>query len=407
MNQPVSRHLIALAAVSLVILTAALFSPGHALMFATGLAAGAALWRFMRSKESTTSAPPPLPLAPGPAPGNVLDALPQPVFLVDKRCNVVVWNATAAKAFPGLAAGAPLAFAVRSPPLIDAVNATLVDTTTRSVEVIERASVGRAFSATVTNVESGLPAMAAVILRETTQERAVEAMRADFVANASHELRTPLATIIGFVETLRGAARNDAVAREKFLDIIYTQARRMARLIDDLLSLSRIELKEHIAPSERVDLGQIVRDVSLALSEVARENGVELALKTDTATPVVQGDHDELASVVENLIENAIKYGKSGKRVEVRLSDTPDGQLQLSVRDFGPGIPPQALPRLTERFYRVDNALSRSEGGTGLGLALVKHTVNRHRGRLEIESTLGEGTRATVTLRKASVPSAS
>jgi two-component system phosphate regulon sensor histidine kinase PhoR len=226
-------------------------------------------------------------------------------------------------------------------------------------------------------------------------------MRADFVANASHELRTPLAALSGFIETLQGSARDDTKARERFLAIMREQARRMARLIDDLLSLSRIELNAHRRPDAPVDLIPIVRQVVDGLQTLARDRGVAIEVEADDALMVL-GDRDELVRLFENLVENALKYGAPGKRVDIKLTRgaTADGQDEavVSIRDYGPGIAPEHLPRLTERFYRVDVRESRAQGGTGLGLALVKHILNRHRGRLSIESAPGAGATFVVHL---------
>jgi two-component system phosphate regulon sensor histidine kinase PhoR len=215
-------------------------------------------------------------------------------------------------------------------------------------------------------------------------------MRTDFVANASHELRTPLASLLGFIDTLQGSARDDEKAREKFLKIMAEQARRMSRLINDLMSLSRIELGLHLQPQTRVDLAGIIAQVCDTMGSLAKERGVALILKREVTEAFVLGDRDELIRVFENLVENALKYGASGKRVEVTLSAVA-GEAAVSVRDFGPGIAPEHLPRLTERFYRVDVEQSRGQGGTGLGLSLVKHTLARHRGTLTIESEPGKG----------------
>jgi len=227
-------------------------------------------------------------------------------------------------------------------------------------------------------------------------------MRADFVANASHELRTPLASLSGFIETLQGPARDDAAARERFLDIMKGQAARMARLIDDLLSLSRIERNLHIPPETEVDLVLIVRQVVDALQMLARERKVEVAFDGAEDSLVVRGDRDDLYRVFENLVENALKYGAAGKRVRLGMRREPlpgdQADAVVSVQDFGAGIAPEHLPRLTERFYRIDVGKSRAEGGTGLGLALVKHILNRHRGRLAIESTLSAGSTFSVHL---------
>ena len=228
-------------------------------------------------------------------------------------------------------------------------------------------------------------------------------MRADFVANASHELRTPLASLKGYVETLQGKAKDDAEARARFLKIMEEQAERMSRLVDDLLSLSRVEMREHLPPSDDVDLGPILREVAQALEPVATRAGITLNLAAGEGEMVVRGDADELTQVFQNLIHNAIKYSDTGGKVEIVLrrepatSGRPPG-LRVDVVDDGPGIPPQHLPRLTERFYRVNAAASRQKGGTGLGLAIVKHILNRHRGELVISSKLDQGSTFSVLL---------
>jgi two-component system phosphate regulon sensor histidine kinase PhoR len=236
-------------------------------------------------------------------------------------------------------------------------------------------------------------------------------MRADFIANASHELRTPLAALLGFVETLQGTAKDDAAARTKFLNIMQAQATRMARLIDDLLSLSRIELNAHLKPNTPLDLAPIVRQVIDGLQTLARDRGVEIRIVQPPEPLLVLGDRDELFRALENLVENALKYGSAGKRVDITISGgkTRAGQpeVRVAVRDYGPGIAPEHLPRLTERFYRVDVTDSRAQGGTGLGLALVKHILNRHGGRVSIESVLGEGATFTAHLPLRTADSAS
>jgi two-component system phosphate regulon sensor histidine kinase PhoR len=230
---------------------------------------------------------------------------------------------------------------------------------------------------------------------DLTPLRRVEEMRADFVANASHELRTPLAALSGFIDTLQGPARDDTKARERFLAIMHTQATRMARLIDDLLSLSRVELSAHVRPETIVDVVPIIRQVADGLEPLARERHVEVEIDLPDEPVTIAGDREELLRVFENLIENALKYGASGGRVIVSLvpEASTDGapEVRVKVRDFGPGIAPEHLPRLTERFYRVDVGDSRMQGGTGLGLSLVKHILNHHRGRLLIESVPRNG----------------
>ncbi len=243
---------------------------------------------------------------------------------------------------------------------------------------------------------------------DITHVKLVERMRADFVANASHELRTPLSSLLGFIETLRGPAENDAAARERFLAIMEEEARRMVRLVDDLLSLSRIESDAGLPAEAHADLAEVVARVADTLAPMAKGHGTRLSVenRTDDAT-IVHGDPDQLVQMVSNLVENAIKYGGENGSVTIRLTTPADGNdklqeprrhLMLEVIDEGPGIAPEHLPRLTERFYRVDTARSRAMGGTGLGLAIVKHIVRRHGGRLEIDSTPGAGTQVRVVL---------
>ena len=238
-------------------------------------------------------------------------------------------------------------------------------------------------------------------IRDLTPAQRLERMRADFVANASHELRTPLASLTGFIETLQGPARDDTKAREKFLATMAEQARRMARLIDDLLSLSRIELKAHVQPDTEIDLVPVVRHVVDALQPIAAANGVEIRADLAAGPFRMLADRDEITQVFQNIVENAVKYGRGGKFVDVSLAaggSAKRPEAVVMVRDYGPGIPAEHLPRLTERFYRVDVAQSRETGGTGLGLAIVKHILNRHRCSLKVDSREGEGATFTVSL---------
>jgi len=334
----------------------------------------------------------------------VVAGLPDAVIVVDRQCIVAAYNARAQAIAPAIAAGQPVSFALRVPDLIDAFRRTAATGEEQRVEFVERIPAERWFAAHVAPVALGGEAAGDLVvatLHDLTPIRRVEEMRADFVANASHELRTPLASLAGFIDTLQGPARDDSQARARFLDIMKAQATRMARLIDDLLSLSRIELKVHLQPQTQVDLVPIVRHVADGLQMLARDRGVEISIDMPASPLTIRGDRDELIRVFENLIENALKYGAAGKRVEVtgRRDDGGSGpEAVIAVRDFGPGIAPEHLPRLTERFYRVDVADSRAQGGTGLGLALVKHILNRHRGRLTIDSTPGQGATFSVKL---------
>jgi two-component system phosphate regulon sensor histidine kinase PhoR len=244
---------------------------------------------------------------------------------------------------------------------------------------------------------------AILVLSDRSRERAVERMRADFVANVSHELRTPLASLIGFIDTLRGPAADDLAAQQRFLGIMGEQAARMNRLIDDLLSLSRIELIEHQPPSDTVDLSELLMRLSAGFEPRLRERSVTIDLHVPRGVPPVIGDADQLAQVVQNLLDNALKYGRAGGRIRLEVDAVAGGRpgVMLKVSDDGAGIPREHLPRLTERFYRVDTSRSRAVGGTGLGLAIVKHIVNRHRGQLSIESEAGAGTTVSVWLPQA------
>jgi two-component system phosphate regulon sensor histidine kinase PhoR len=335
---------------------------------------------------------------------SLIGGLPGPAIVLDRNACVIAFNEAAAGLAPALGRGEPALIALRVPELVDAIRRASKRREPQRVEFFERVPLDRWFEAFVVPVTlAGVGEAQADILLMTFNDlsplRRVEEMRADFVANASHELRTPLAALLGFIETLQGPARDDAVAREKFLAIMQGQATRMARLIDDLLSLSRIELNAHLQPNTPIDLASIVRQVADGLQTLARDRQVEIKVEIEAASPseplVVLGDRDELIRALENLVENALKYGAAGKRVEIALSraQTRAGmpEARIAVRDYGPGIAPEHLPRLTERFYRVDVADSRAQGGTGLGLALVKHVLNRHGGRLTIESTLGQG----------------
>lgn len=250
-----------------------------------------------------------------------------------------------------------------------------------------------------------LPGGARVVhLSDRTGAHAADRMRVDFVANASHELRTPLASILGFIETLEDAA-DDPETRARFLKVMDNEARRMQRLIDDLISLSRIEAEKYRAPDDVVDLAALLGQVRDELSSLAPARAADIALTMDPL-PAVRGDRVQLSQLLHNIIGNAMKYGRPGTPVTVALHATESAMVRLTVRDESEGIAPEHLPRLTERFYRVDSSRSRAAGGTGLGLAIVKHIVERHRGRLDITSTVGEGTAVTILLPTAPIPDA-
>jgi two-component system phosphate regulon sensor histidine kinase PhoR len=337
-----------------------------------------------------------------------LDALvrayPEPALLLDRAGTVLTANAAAENMLGAARVGAPVSLTLRAPEVVEAVKDAGISGTPRLVSFSLRVPVERSFEAHIipvrfnpNNSATLAPDLVLLVFRDLTQAMRVDQMRADFVANASHELRTPLASVTGFIDTLRGPARDDPAMREKFLNIMSEQARRMSRLIDDLLSLSRVEMNVHVTPETVVDLAPLVAHVRDSLSPLAREREVEIVFEAPAKGVKVLGERDDLIRLLENLVENALKYGASGKRVEISLRADGSDAL-LIVRDFGPGIAPEHLPRLTERFYRVNVVQSREQGGTGLGLAIVKHIVARHRARLSIESEPGRGASFSVRI---------
>lgn len=333
------------------------------------------------------------------------EALPDPCFVLDRRGIVRYLNTNATSAFP-IKAGDPLTFRLRIPELTAAFDRVAKGGAPERVEFSERVPTERWFAAWFARLDSpGAGDFIVMILDDLSERRRIDRIRVDFVANASHELRTPLASLAGFIETLQGSARADPEARDRFLAIMHDQATRMSRLIDDLLSLSRIELKVHVRPSDPVDLVPILNHLSDSLEPLARELGVTIEADLPDEPMIVVGDRDELIQVFENLIENAIKYGQVGKRVVVTVDPGGESGPIASVRDFGPGIAEEHLPRLTERFYRIDVEESRQHRGTGLGLAIVKHILARHGARLTIESRPGEGALFRVTFPQAETPS--
>ncbi|MGH7045444.1 MAG: ATP-binding protein [Stellaceae bacterium] len=343
----------------------------------------------------------------------VLAAVPDPVILIDARRWVVGTNPATGDLFGRWSGPRDLAALLRNPAVLAAADAVLHGETARVVEFASPIPVERQLRARFARVADPLPGAPAAVLtlHDITELKRAEQMRADFVANASHELRTPLAALSGFIETLRGPARDDPVAGERFLTIMSEQAARMTRLVEDLLSLSRIERNEHVAPAGRIDLAPLLSHLAEALELRAGERGMQIRLDLPAGLPAVMGDRDELAQLFQNLFDNAIKYGDADSEIAVTVTmvtrrlaaanPAAGGFVAVAIRDHGAGIAREHLPRLTERFYRVDPAGSRELGGTGLGLAIVKHIVNRHRGFLEIDSTLGEGSVFTVLLRPA------
>jgi two-component system phosphate regulon sensor histidine kinase PhoR len=346
----------------------------------------------------------------------VLEAVPLAVLVVDRRRDILWANDRMRQLLGDAVAGRSLMGVLRHPPLIDALDQVM------SGQNSEIANAPNAIQGVETPIGRDRLLIAdlkrldadrvLVALKDASAEHRLERLRSDFIANVSHELKTPIATLMGFIETLRGPAKGDLEAHERFLGIMHEQAGRMSRLVADLLSLSRIELNEHARPSGAVDVSEVIGRVANALSLRAAERHMRIELPGAPMGRAV-GDPDELTQVFQNLIDNAIKYSRPGTAVTISATRIVDpveikahlpglrrakAMIAIAVADCGEGIAREHIPRLTERFYRVDPARSRDLGGTGLGLAIVKHVVNRHRGSLEIESTPGEGSVFTVYL---------
>jgi two-component system phosphate regulon sensor histidine kinase PhoR len=354
--------------------------------------------RLLRA-QGERSARPPMAAEPDTA---IVQRLPDPLIVVDTDRAVLFANAAARAAF-----AADLPALLRHPALRGAMDRAAASGANERADLLLAAPVPRELEAIAIPLGAppgyGEPGRVLVVLSDRTRERVVERMRADFVANVSHELRTPLASLTGFIDTLRGPAADDPPAQQRFLGIMGEEAARMNRLIDDLLSLSRIELVEHQAPSERLDLRAAIARVAEAFEPRIAECGMTLAVNFAPDLPPVAGDADQITQVVQNLLDNALKYAGCGV---VRLSVQPASGgrfpprpgVAIAVADQGPGIARSHIPRLTERFYRVDKGRSRRAGGTGLGLAIIKHIVNRHRGQLVIESEEGHGSTFSIWL---------
>lgn len=323
-----------------------------------------------------------------------LEALPDGAVVVDAAGDITAANHLAIDILQADPRGLLATSILRAPAIAAAIRQVREQGTATTVDIEFHGRLQRQVFAMLSRL--GNHGHILVLLRDLTREQAVEKMRSDFVANASHEMRTPLSTIIGTIETLQGAAKEDPKAREKFLSSMLSQAHRMKRLIDDLLTLSRIELNAHVRPSSKVSLSNIAKQAKSNLSSFATEYNVELELISDGEVQV-SGEADELLQVALNLIENAIKYGGEGKRVEIHCSEKGRNGV-LSITDFGQGIAEDHIPRLTERFYRVSTKQSRARGGTGLGLAIVKHIVLRHRGEMDIRSEPSRGSTFTISI---------
>jgi two-component system, OmpR family, phosphate regulon sensor histidine kinase PhoR len=340
----------------------------------------------------------------------ILDALADPIVVVDGRREVLAANSAARSLYPRDLVGRNIALSIRHPDILEALEGVLGSESSRETEVTLSGAVATTYRVHIAPLnfpDSPEGFKALIAFQDLTAARQVEHMRADFVANVSHELRSPLTSLLGFIETLRGPARDDSAARERFLEVMDGEAKRMARLIDELLALSRVESEEHLPPRGRVDVTNLLHEIARSLDMRAAGRGMEIKVDCAGDLPRALGERDELTLVFRNLIENALNYGRAetpvtitaGKVERVPGSGVPG--IKIAVRDRGDGIEAEHIPRLTERFYRVDKGRSRSMGGSGLGLAIVKHIANRHRGRLTIESTRGEGSVFTMVLPSA------
>ena len=340
----------------------------------------------------------------------LVQRLPDPLIILGPGRTVHRMNTAAQAAF-----GPAMPAVLRHPGLRAAIDRALAEGQEQSAELHLPVPSSREVFATVIPLLPPPASFSApgaadririlVILSDRTRERAIERMRADFVANASHELRTPLASLIGFIDTLRGPAADDPPAQVRFLGIMAEQAQRMNRLIDDLLSLSRIELTEHQPPADQVQIPNLIQRLAAAFQPQLEARHMRIEVACPQEMPSIPGDEDQLEQVLQNLLDNAVKYGREAGTLRLAVHEAPPGKpwpprsgIALVVTDDGQGIARAHIPRLTERFYRADKHRSRAVGGTGLGLAIVKHIVNRHRGQLAIDSTEGVGTTVTVWL---------
>jgi two-component system, OmpR family, phosphate regulon sensor histidine kinase PhoR len=338
-------------------------------------------------------------LKPGDEMKAICEALGYPAYIFDHTGILRYQNTSGEQAFGSAKSGDPISFKFRKPELVRLIGQALATARRQEMEYHDPSPPGRWFWLSVTPISGDMAGRASnfylLSFVDFTETKRAEQMRSDFVANASHELRTPLASMRGFIETIKGPAANDPKSASKFLDLMLEQAERMARLIDDLLSLSRIEMKAHLRPQGEVDLAEVLHYVADTFRPLAQKLGVEINLDLPAEALIINAERDELIQVFENLVENACKYGQSGKQIdisaEIQALEESRRQARIDIRDYGPGIAAEHLPRLTERFYRADIESSREKQGTGLGLAIVKHILTRHGTRLSIASKPGEG----------------
>ncbi|MEL7257785.1 MAG: ATP-binding protein [Pseudomonadota bacterium] len=335
----------------------------------------------------------------------LLEAIPLPSVLIGRNERIQGANSRAVDLLGQGIQGRHFITAIRQPTVLDTIEACLRDQAPRQARYLSSdGAQDTAFQVSCSAVETDEGISVLLCFEDVTPIEQIGQMRRDFVANVSHELRSPLTALLGFIETLQGPARNDPAATDRFLGTMQEEASRMERLVKDLLSLSRVEAQERVRPTEPVDLVATLRTVMHANAPLLQDADVMCSLDVDVEKLDVPGDADQLQQIFTNLIENAVKYGGAGKQVRISIRTDEDHPALrgpsaiVTVEDQGPGIDDIHIPRLTERFYRIDSHRSREMGGTGLGLAIVKHIVNRHRGRLRIQSESGQGSQFQVIL---------
>ncbi len=371
-----------------------------ALAAIAGLALLMVLWPATEAAQPAPM-PPAEPVRPTPTPVQLISAFAEPVMIVDDG-RIAEANGAARKLLGEHIVGEDVRVAIRHPAAADRLISRAEPLDTRPLELVGLGGRDTRWQMNIASLDENC---LLVHLVDRSAGHAAERMRVDFVANASHELRTPLAAILGYVETLDDdSAGGDVAVRKRFLRIINDEARRMQRLVEDLMSLSRIEAEKFRAPETAVDLTELVKETHAVIQDGANERSRDVVIDLDESLPFVAGDRAQLSQLLHNLVGNALKYGRAGTPVIVRTSRGPGSMVRLTVEDESEGVAPEHLPRLTERFYRVDPSRSRAAGGTGLGLAIVKHIIDRHRGRLDIQSVVGKGTTVTCLLPPAPIP---
>jgi len=419
----IAAALLALATTTHLSLKAALMAFGGLLIafilvdLAMGFAAADARPIKAKNKRPSTIAKPNNNIV-----SSLIDGLPSPMLILNENNLLLFANEAMRSLYEIPRERQDISAIIRSPELLEAIQIVARTKDSQTIQLTQRLPIKRQFILTITWIldasispsqESGDSPAMVVHFHDLSQQEQVNRMRSDFIANASHELRTPLASLLGFIETLQGPARNDEQARDKFLEVMAAQGKRMTRLIDDLLSLSRIEMNAHTHLSDKVDVTVLMRETLDVLEPLSQSQNISLSLDIGEEPIYVIGDKDELSQVFQNLVHNAIKYGQpdqrnenSGPQVEITVSNKRDNheaadKIYINIKDQGVGIAAKHIPRLTERFYRVDVEKSREKGGTGLGLAIVKHILTHHKGELKIKSTPGNGSVFTIILPRA------